>query len=47
MSTGATATITLTPAEEKKADRARLLTAFVNLLGVPLLQPKGIPLALC
>jgi len=43
MSSGAATTTTLTPAEEKKADRQRLLTLFVNLLGAPFATAKRHP----
>jgi len=42
----ASTVITLTPAEEKKADKNRLLTAFVNVCGVPYANIKNDPIAL-
>ena len=45
--TGTTPTVvTLTPAEEKAADKARLLTALVNVCGVPCVHWKTHPIAL-
>ena len=42
----ASAAVTPSPAEEKAADKARLLTALVNVCGVPHAQWKTHPIAL-
>jgi len=40
----ASAAVTLTPAEELKADKARLLTALVNVCGMPHAHHKTYPI---
>jgi len=42
----ASTAITLSPAEEKKADEDRLLTALVNVCGMPHAHYKTHPIAL-
>jgi len=42
----ASAVVTITPAEEKAADKARLLTALVNVCGVPHAHWKTHPIVL-
>jgi len=42
----ASAAVTLSPAEEKAADKARLLTALVNVCGVPCAHWKTHPIVL-
>jgi len=42
----ASTVVTLTPAEEKKADKARLLTALISVCGVPHARYKDHPIAL-
>jgi len=42
----ASAVIAMTPAEEKAADKARLLTSLVNVCGVPHAHWKTHPIAL-
>jgi len=46
MTSTASAAVTLTPAENKKADKDRLLTALVNVCGVPHAHCKTHPIAL-
>jgi len=46
MSTTTASTVTLTPAEEEKADRDCLLTALMNACGVPHAVTKRHPLCL-
>jgi len=42
----ASTVVTLTPSEEKKADKDRLLTALINVCGVPHATHKDHPIAL-
>jgi len=42
----ASTVVTLTPADEKKADKARLLTALISVCGVPYARYKDHPTAL-
>jgi len=42
----ASTVVTLTPAEEKKADNARLLTALISVCGVPYARYKDHPIVL-
>jgi len=42
----ASTVVTLTPAEEKSADKNRLLTAFVNVCGAPYANIKNHPIVL-
>jgi len=42
----ASTVVTLTPAEEKKADKDRLLTVLVNVCRIPFANAKNHPMAL-